>query len=134
MIGCTKVISVSILCSRCFILALFLLFYDSITLCIMNLFLIVLSYIQHRCTLVSLCFTNCIIPLSYLKSLPKLQLKLSLRLLLWQPLVTKTNDYTSGKSLSMDIKQEVYKRTRQEVSTKLESYIYKTCLVHATNN
>ena len=25
-------------------------------------------------------------------------------------------------------------RTQQEVSAKLESYIYKTCLVHATNN
>jgi len=54
--------------------------------------------------------------------------------MLWQPLVTKTNDYTSGKSLNMDIKWEVYKRTRQEVSAKLESYIYKVHMVHATNN
>jgi len=53
---------------------------------------------------------------------------------LWQPLVTKTNDYTSGKSLNMNIKWEVHKRTQQGVSAKLESYIYKTCLVCATNN
>ena len=39
-----------------------------------------------------------------------------------------------SKSLKIDIKQEVYKRTRQGVFAKLESYIYKTCLVHATNN
>jgi len=45
-------------------------------------------------------------------------------LLLWQSLVTKTNNYTCGKSLSMDIKWEVHKRTRQRVSAKLESYIY----------
>ena len=31
--------------------------------------------------------------------------------LLWQPLITKTNDYTSGKSLRLDIKWEVHKRT-----------------------
>jgi len=43
--------------------------------------------------------------------------------MLWQPLVTKTNDYTSGKSLNMDIKWEVYKRNQQEVSAKLESYL-----------
>jgi len=43
---------------------------------------------------------------------------------LWQPLITKTNDYTSGKSLKLDIKWEVHKRTQQEVSAKLESYIY----------
>ena len=54
--------------------------------------------------------------------------------LLWQLLVIKTNDYTSGKSLNMDIKWEVHKRTQQGVSAKLESYIYKTCLVRATNN
>ena len=44
--------------------------------------------------------------------------------LLWQPLITKTNDHTSGKFLKLDIKWEVHKRTRQEVSAKLESYIY----------
>ena len=54
--------------------------------------------------------------------------------MLWQPLVTKTNDYTSSKSLNMDIKWEVHKRTRQEVFAKLESYIYKVYMVHATNN
>ena len=36
--------------------------------------------------------------------------------LLWQPLITKTNDYTSSKSLKLDIKWEVHKRTRQGVS------------------
>jgi len=35
--------------------------------------------------------------------------------LLWQPLVTKINDYTSGKSLNIDIKWEVHKRTQQGV-------------------
>jgi len=53
---------------------------------------------------------------------------------LWQPLITKTNDHTSGKSLKLDIKWKVHKRTRQEVSAKLESYIYQVHLVHATNN
>jgi len=32
-------------------------------------------------------------------------------MVLWQPLITKTNDHTSGKSLKLDIKWEVYKRT-----------------------
>ena len=45
-------------------------------------------------------------------------------LLLWQPLITKTNDHTSGKFLKLDIKWEVHKRTRQGASAKLESYIY----------
>jgi len=54
--------------------------------------------------------------------------------LLWQPLVTKTNDYTSSKSLNMDIKWEFHKRTWQGVSAKLESYIYKVYMVCATNN
>ena len=54
--------------------------------------------------------------------------------LLWQPLVTKTNDCTSGKFLNIDIKWEVHKRTQQEVSSILEFYLYKTCLVCATNN
>jgi len=53
---------------------------------------------------------------------------------LWQPLITKTNNHTSSKSLKLDIKWEVYKRTQQGVSAKLESFIYKTCLVCATNN
>ena len=53
--------------------------------------------------------------------------------ILWQPLITKTNDHTSGKSLKMDIKWEVHKRTQQGVSAKLESYIYQVHLVHATN-
>jgi len=39
-----------------------------------------------------------------------------------------------SKSLKVDIMWEVYKRTQQGVSAKLESYIYKTCLVYATNN
>ena len=44
--------------------------------------------------------------------------------LLWQPLITKTNDHTIGKSLKLDIKWEVHKRTQQGVSAKLEFYIY----------
>ena len=54
--------------------------------------------------------------------------------MLWQLLVTKTNDYTSGKSLNMNIKWKVHKRTQQGVSAKLESYIYKVHMVCATNN
>ena len=46
--------------------------------------------------------------------------------MLWQPLITKTNDYTSSKSLRVDIKWEVHKRTWQGVSAKLESYIQNT--------
>ena len=44
--------------------------------------------------------------------------------MLWQPLITKTNDYTSGKFLRSDIEWEVHKRTQQGVSAKLEFYIY----------
>ena len=40
----------------------------------------------------------------------------------------------ASKSLNMDIMWEVHKRTQQEVSAKLESYIYKVHMVHATNN
>ena len=54
--------------------------------------------------------------------------------LLWQPLITKTNDHTSGKSLKVDIKWEVHKRTQQGVSAKLEFYIYQVHIVCATNN
>jgi len=43
---------------------------------------------------------------------------------LWQSLITKTNDHTSSKSLKLDIKWKVYKRTWEGVSAKLESYIY----------
>ena len=39
-----------------------------------------------------------------------------------------------SKSLKLDIKWEVHKRTQQGVSSILESYLYKTCLVRATNN
>ena len=54
--------------------------------------------------------------------------------MLWQPLITKTNDYTSSKSLRLDIKWEVHKRTQQGVFTKLESYIYKVHIVWATTS
>jgi len=37
--------------------------------------------------------------------------------LLWQPLITKTNDHTIGKSLKLDIKWEIHKRTRQGASS-----------------
>ena len=52
--------------------------------------------------------------------------------MLWQPLITKTNDHTSGKFLRLDIKWEVHKRTQQGVSAKLESYIYKVHMVRTT--
>ena len=54
--------------------------------------------------------------------------------MLWQPLIKKTNDHTSGKSLKLDIKWEVHKRTWQEVSAKLESYIYRIHMVCATSS
>ena len=54
----------------------------------------------------------------------RLQALVDSKCMLWQPLITKTNDHTSGKSLKLDIKWEVHKRTWQGVSTKLESYIY----------
>ena len=53
--------------------------------------------------------------------------------MLWQPLVTKTNSNTSDKSLSR-ISSRDHKRTQQEVSAVLESYLYKLHLVYATNN
>jgi len=40
----------------------------------------------------------------------------------------------ASKSLKVDIMWEVHKKTQQGVSAKLESYIYKICLVHATDN
>ena len=39
-----------------------------------------------------------------------------------------------SKSLKADIVWEVHKRTWQGVSAKLESYIYRVHIVHATNN
>jgi len=42
---------------------------------------------------------------------------------LWQLLVTKTNSNTSNKSLNR-ISSGDHKRTRQEISTRLLSYIY----------
>jgi len=45
MIGYAEVVSVSTLCSRCYILALSTLFYDSVTLYTMDLFLMSASYI-----------------------------------------------------------------------------------------
>ena len=55
-------------------------------------------------------------------------------MLLWQSLITKINDYTSGKFLKLDIKWEVHKRTQQGVSAKLEFYIYKVQMVHTTTS
>ena len=52
---------------------------------------------------------------------------------LWQPLITKTNDYTSGKSLSW-ISSRKFTRELNKKSAKLESYIYKVHMVYATNN
>ena len=50
--------------------------------------------------------------------------------LLWQLLVTMTNNHTSNKSLSRILSRD-YKRTRQEVSAVLLSYIYYYMMVHA---
>ena len=38
--------------------------------------------------------------------------------------ITKINNHTSSKSLKSEIEWKVHKRTQQEVSAKLESYIY----------
>ena len=60
--------------------------------------------------------------------------KLEVRtVLLWQPLVTMTNNHTSNKSLSR-ISSGDHKRTRQEVFAVLLSYLYKLYIVYATNN
>ena len=40
----------------------------------------------------------------------------------------------TSKSLRLNIMWEFHKRTRQGVSAKLESYIYKVYMVRATNN
>ena len=53
--------------------------------------------------------------------------------LLWQPLVTMTNNNTNNKSLSR-ISSGDHKRTQQGVSARLLSYLYKLHMVHATNN
>jgi len=50
---------------------------------------------------------------------------------LWQPLVTMTNNNTSNKSLSR-ISIGDYKRTWQEVSAGLPPYLYKLHMVCAT--
>jgi len=55
------------------------------------------------------------------------------RVMLWQPLVTKTNKNTNNKSLSR-ISSGDYKRTQQGISAGLLSYLYKLHMVHATNN
>ena len=53
---------------------------------------------------------------------------------LWQPLVKRPMITQISKSLKLDIVWEVHKRTQQGVSAKLESFLYKTCLVHTINN
>ena len=53
--------------------------------------------------------------------------------LLWQPLVTKTNNHTSNKSLSR-ISSRDHKRTWQEVSAELLPYLYYYMMVCAINN
>ena len=54
-------------------------------------------------------------------------------IMLWQPLVTTTNSDTINKSLSR-VSSRDYKRTQQEVSAELLSYLYKLQMVCATNN
>ena len=53
--------------------------------------------------------------------------------MLWQPLVTTTNSDTSNKFLSR-ISSGDHKRTQQEVSTVLLSYLYKLYIAYAMNN
>ena len=53
---------------------------------------------------------------------------------LWQLLITKINNHTSSKSLKLNIKWKVHKRTWQGVSAKLEFYIYKVHIVYATTS
>ena len=55
------------------------------------------------------------------------------RVMLWQPLVTKTNKNTNNKSFSR-ISSGNYKRTQQGVFARLLLYLYKLHIVHATNN
>jgi len=55
-------------------------------------------------------------------------------MVLWQPLDQSPIAIQASKALNRQSSGENHKRTRQGVSVKLESYIYKTCLVHATNN
>ena len=55
-------------------------------------------------------------------------------ILLWQPLDTQgLMILLTSKPQSRDIMWDIHKRTQQGVSAKLESYIYKTCLVRAIN-
>jgi len=50
--------------------------------------------------------------------------------MLWQPLVTKLIEVQA-----INLKSGYYhKRTQQEVSAELLSYLYKLQMVHATNN
>ena len=53
--------------------------------------------------------------------------------MLWQPLVTKLIEVQS-----INLKSEYccgdHKRTQQEVSAELLSYLYELQMVHATNN
>ena len=53
--------------------------------------------------------------------------------MLWQSLVTMTNNNISNKSLSR-ISSGDHKRTWQGVSARLLPYLYKLHMVHATNN
>ena len=56
----------------------------------------------------------------------------SSHLMLWQPLITKTNSSTMSKSLSR-ISSEDYKRTQQGVPDILLLYLYYRYMVHANN-
>ena len=109
MIGCTKVVSVSTSCSRCYNLTWssfspyhILMYYTSWMLygsCDQQ-------YIQHRYTPVSLCFTIYTIPLLLLKTLPQLQSELQLKVV------------TFGKaSTSSPCKRGAIRQTKQDSVT-----------------
>ena len=56
---------------------------------------------------------------------------ITIPLLLWQPLDTKSNSNISNKFLSK-ISSGDYKRTRQGVSAELLPYLYELHMVYAT--
>ena len=70
-------------------------------------------------------------PTFILRSLSNI-VRYSLHLMLWQPLITKTNSSTMSKSLSR-ISSGNYKRTQQEVPNVLLLYLYYRYMVHANN-
>ena len=57
---------------------------------------------------------------------------LDLTYMLWKPLITRTNSSITSKSLSRILSKN-RKRTQQEVSNILLSYLYYKYMVYASN-